>query len=371
MNTLPPMTSRRLPRSAPMTFPPSGRSRHGKLFGLPWLLALGLGLGGVAHADEPPSADLIAAAAARGREWLVAAQADDGSWGSAAFRGSVAVTSQAMMALIAGGSTPASGEHAAAVARGVDYCLACAGADGLIAGREQAAHGPMYGHAYATLVLAEVYGESEHDDQIAAVLARAHDLIVGTQNDDGGWRYQPRRADADVSVTAAVVIALRGLHNSGFAVSADCVDRAVAFLERLQNDDGGFRYLVASGPSASPRTAAALVALLAADRTGPSVDRGFAWLADHPIALERGDGYAMYGLAQAAAAHWLRGDASWEAWRVSVVGPLLDAQRHDGAWPDPSCPEYGTSAALTVLQMADGLSPLFQRTARDDEDPTE
>ncbi|MFM8636055.1 MAG: prenyltransferase [Planctomycetia bacterium] len=365
------MTTLRLPRSAPMMFPPSGRSSHGLFFGLPWLLVLVLGVAGAAHADEPPSADLIAAAAAKGREWLVAAQADDGSWGSASFRGSVAVTSQAMMALIAGGSTPASGEHAAAVARGVEYCLACAGADGLIAGREQAAHGPMYGHAYATLVLAEVYGESDHDDQIAAVLERAHELIVATQNDEGGWRYQPRRADADVSVTAAMVSALRGLHNSRFVVSGECVDRAVALLGRLQNEDGGFRYLVASGPSASPRTAAALFALLAADRTGPSVDRGFAWLTDHPITIERGDGYAMYGLAQAAAAHWLRGDASWEAWHASVVGPLLDAQRHDGAWPDPSCPEYGTSAALAVLQMADGLSPLFQRTAHDDEDRAE
>ncbi|MFM7035494.1 MAG: prenyltransferase/squalene oxidase repeat-containing protein [Planctomycetia bacterium] len=354
-----------------MTFPPSGRSRHGGLWGLTLLLVLCLGVGGAPHADEPPSAERVAEAAARGRAWLVAAQADDGSWGSAAFRGSVAVTSNAMMALIAGGSTPASGEHAAAVARGVDYCLACAGADGLIAGREQAAHGPMYGHAYATLVLAEVYGETDHDDQIAAVLARSHDLIVGTQNEDGGWRYQPRQADADVSVTAAMVIALRGLHNSGFAVSADCVDRAVAFLERLQNDDGGFRYLIAPGPAASPRTAAALVALLTADRAGPAADRGFVWLVDHPIALESGDGYAMYGLAHAASAHWLRGGASWKAWHAAVIGPLLDAQRHDGAWPDPSCPEYGTSAALTVLQVADGLSPLLQRTARDDEDPAE
>jgi len=304
------------------------------------------------------------AAARRGRAWLVAAQGSDGSWGSAAFRGSAAVTAQAVMALVAGGSTPSSGADATSVARGIDMLVASAAADGLIAGREQAAHGPMYGHAYATLALAEVYGETDRDEEIAAILARARDLIERTQNHEGGWRYQPRPSEADASVTAAMVIALRGLNNSGFAVSTDTVDRAVAYLLRLQNDDGGFRYLTAAGPGAPPRTAAALFALLAANAAGPATERGFAWLADHPVTLGSADGYAMYGLAHAAAAHWLRDDASWKAWHAAAIRPLLDAQQADGSWPDPSCAEYGTSAALTVLQMADGLSPLFHRPAR-------
>ncbi len=330
--------------------------------GLPWWGAACIALATlVSHGKEPVIQADAQAAAARGRAWLVAAQAADGSWGSGLFRESVAVTAQAVMAVVSGGSTPASGEHAAAVARGIDFCLASAGADGLIASREQAAHGPMYGHAYATLALAEVYGETARDKDIAAVLVRARDLIERTQNDEGGWRYQPWRADADASVTAAMLVALRGLHNSGFAVSADCVDQAVSYLERLQNDDGGFRYLLTAGPSAPPRTAASLFAMLVADRAGAGTDRGFAWLADHPVTLGSADGYAMYGLAHGAAAHWVRGADSWARWYAAVEKPLLAAQQVDGSWRDPSCPEYGTAAALTVLQMADGLSPLFGR----------
>lgn len=333
-----------------------------------WCMVIAIGWAAVVGRGETPaSVSRAAEAAAKGRAWLVAAQAADGSWGSGLFRESVAVTAQGVMALVAGGSTPTTGEHAEAVARGVDFCLACAAADGLIAGREQAAHGPMYGHAYATLALAEVYGETTRDDEIAAVLVRARDLIEQTQNDEGGWRYQPRQADADASVTAAMVVTLRGLHNSGVAVSADCVARGVAYLERLQNDDGGFRYLATGGPSGAPRTAAALFALLTADQTGPVIDRGFAWLADNPVTLGSTDGYAMYGLAHAAAAHWVRGTDSWAAWYAAVEEPLLASQQADGAWPDPSCSEYGTAAALTVLQMADGLSPLFGRPPRDEE----
>ena len=39
---------------------------------------------------------------------------------------------------------------------------------------------------------------------------------------------------------------------------------------------------------------------------------------------------------------------------AETAGPLA-AQQADGSWRDPSCPEYGTAAALTVLQMAVGL----------------
>lgn len=341
---------------------------HGGTCGLRHLVVFCVTVASLAgRAEEPSAGSRVQEAVARGRTWLVEAQAADGSWGSGLFRESVAVTAQAVMALVAGGSTPASGEYAAAVTRGVDFCLACAAADGLIAGREQAAHGPMYGHAYATLALAEVYGETARDDEIAAVLVRARDLIERTQNDAGGWRYQPRRADADASVTAAMVVTLRGLQNSGFAVTADCVERGVAYLESLQNDDGGFRYLSSGGPSGAPRTAAALFALLAADSKGSVIDRGFTWLAGHPVTLGRADGYAMYGLAHGAAAHWVRGTTSWDSWFATVKDPLLAAQQADGSWTDPSCAEYGTAAALTVLQMADGLAPLFGRMPRGEE----
>ena len=40
-------------------------------------------------------------------------------------------------------------------------------------------------------------------------LSRAVKLIIDTQNEDGGWRYQPQRREADLSVTVCEVMALR------------------------------------------------------------------------------------------------------------------------------------------------------------------
>jgi hypothetical protein len=319
-----------------------------------------------------PPADAVEPATDRGLRWLVQAQQPDGSWGSGPFRGSAAVTAQVVMAMIATGSTPASGPHADAVARGVEHLVGCAAADGLIAGNEQAAHGPMYAHAFATTALAEAHGEAADDGRLVDVLVAARGLIDRTQNDEGGWRYQPQRRDADLSVTAAMLVATRALHDSGFEVSAETVARAAAFLAGLQNDDGGFRYLAAAGPSGSPRTAAALFALLVAGSgEHEAIARGFAWLDAHPIGLDAADGYALYGLAYEAAARWRwRGrdaerDAAWRDWHADVAARLIEAQRGDGSWSDPSCPEYGTAAAVSILAMPNGLVPLFQADAPD------
>ncbi len=322
-----------------------------------------------AQSDAPAAHDLepqIEAAVDRGLDWLTRAQQPDGSWGSGAFRGSAAVTAQCAMALVGSGSTAGSGRGSAAIARAVAFLLASAGGSGLIEGSEAAAHGPMYGHAFATIALAEVYGETADDQTVAGVLERARVLIERTQNDEGGWRYQPQRREADISVTVAMLNALRALRNAGFDVSDTAVDNAVAYIRRLQNADGGFRYQTQPGPSAAPRTAAAVFALLAAGGSDRApIDRGVAWLDAHPIRLGSADGYALYGLFYTAAARWqLAGNGAgepWQGWYATTATALIAAQRDDGSWADPSCPEYGTSAALSVLQMPDDLTPLYQR----------
>ena len=79
---------------------------------------------------------------------------------------------------------------------------------GFIAVVAASTHGPMYSHGFGTLFLAEAYGMT-HRPEIREKLQKAVRLIIDTQNLEGGWRYQPVRRDADLSVTICQINALR------------------------------------------------------------------------------------------------------------------------------------------------------------------
>lgn len=86
-----------------------------------------------------------------------------------------------------------------------------------------------------------------------AKLSSAVELIVRTQNSAGGWRYNPAPEDADLSVTVCQMMALRAARNAGIGVAKETIDRAVDYVRRSQNADGGFMYQYRSGQCGESR----------------------------------------------------------------------------------------------------------------------
>ena len=167
-----------------------------------------------------------------------------------------------------GGSTPGRGPYGAEVDRCLDYVLKNTQESGyIVAPRRPAAPDsrPMYGHGFATMFLAECYGMARRPE-LRVKLGKAVQLIVNCQNEEGGWRYLPLRKDADISVTVCQVMALRAARNAGIFVPPENIDRAIDYVKKCQNADGGFMYYVGPGeaPSAFPRSAAAVVGLYSA-----------------------------------------------------------------------------------------------------------
>src|SRR5207253_2481625 len=115
-------------------------------------------------------------------------------------------------------------------------------------------HGPMYGHGFGTLFLAEAYG-MVHDrkdrklrERLRETLDSAVQVIINSQNGEGGWRYSPEPKDADLSVTVCQIMALRAARNVGFTVPKSVADRCVRYVRRCQErDSGGFRYMAQGG----------------------------------------------------------------------------------------------------------------------------
>jgi hypothetical protein len=290
-------------------------------------------------------------------------QNDDGSFGSGGWGRNVAICSLSGMAFMASGSTPERGPHAERIARCVDFILANTGDEGFINVPDTTSHGPMYGHGFATLFLAECYGMTMRAD-IREKLSKAVNLIVDTQNNEGGWRYQPQRRDADISVTICQVMALRAARNAGLYVPHDTIDRCVDYVKRSQNADGGFMYMLQGGQSLFPRSAAGVVALYSAGiYEGPEIEKGLAYLME---SLPRGnaanrDSHYFYGHYYAVQAMWHAGGENWRKWYPAIRDELIARQREDGSWTDSIGQEYGTAMGAIILQMPNNYLPIFQR----------
>jgi len=295
---------------------------------------------------------------------LAARQHEDGSIGSGSYRGNVAVVSLAGMAWMAGGSTPGRGRYGREIALALDYVLANAQESGYINHATFAHHGPMYGHGFATLFAAECYGMSPRP-AIREKLSKAVKLLVACQNEQGGWRYYPQRMDPDISVTVCQMMALRAARNAGIFVPAETIDRAVDYVKKSQNPDGGFMYMLSQGgESAFPRSAAAVVGLYCGGvYEGPEVAKGTAYLLQftpNPGVVRR-ETYYFYGQYYATLALWQAGGPNWDRWYPAARDDLLARQRSDGTWIDPIAPEFATAMACLVLQMPNNCLPIFQR----------
>src|SRR5919202_4218948 len=98
----------------------------------------------------------------RGLAYLSARRWRDGSFGTNGYMGNTAVTSLAAMAFMAGGHQPNRGAYGRVVTEALRFVLSKENVSGLEPGYLHnplaSPHGPMYGHGFATLFLAEVSG---------------------------------------------------------------------------------------------------------------------------------------------------------------------------------------------------------------------
>ena len=310
------------------------------------------------YEDEVTAAQQLAVT--RGLAWLAQQQAADGSYGNLSHYGAhVGITGLAALAFMSDGNMPGRGRYGETVDRSLTFVVDHASESGLLAA--ETSHGPMYGHAFATLFLAEAYGMTPRSD-VRETLRKAVRLIINTQNEEGGWRYQPVRADADISVTVCQVMALRAARNAGIYVDKEVIDRAIDYILASQNEDGGFRYMLDSGGSAFARSAAGVAALqYAGVYGGDTVGRGLAYLRRFMPPKEQTVGHYFYGHYYASQAMFLAGDEQWRRWWPAVRDELVKGQTADGSWRGQAGPEYGTAMALIILQMPNRLLPIFQR----------
>ena len=256
-------------------------------------------------------------------------QNSDGSYGTGAYRGNIAVTSLAGLAFMSSGSSPGRGPYGSQIDKALAYVMRNTSPSGFIAVHATSTHGPMYSHGFGTLFLAEAYGMT-HRPEIREKLQKAVRLIIDSQNVEGGWRYQPVRNDADLSVTICQINALRAARNAGLFVPKETVDACIRYVKRSQNADGGFRYMLQAGATSEfPRSAAGVVALQSAgEYDSKEVRDGIAYLRQFSHGLRpvgRRNNHYFYGQYYAAQAMWLEGGEPWSEWYPAIRNELITA----------------------------------------------
>ena len=302
------------------------------------------------------------AAVNKGLEFLVKRQQADGHWATDSMPSEPAVTGIVTLAFLAAGHQPGQGKYGMALTRAVDWLLESVKKNG------QIVHGdngpPMYGHGFATLCLAELYGMTHRAD-LRPKLESAIQLIVSTQNAEGGWRYQPQVSDADISVTAVQVVALRAAFNAGIKVPTETVNKAVKYIKRCQNNpDGGFSYIAGTNGSGPPRTGAGVTCLyLCGEGKSAEAKNGIRYLTEHNFARSQWEyrQHYMYAMYYCTQAFYQVGGESWKSWFTVTRDRLITEQSVEGSWSDGPGKEYATGMAVLVLQVPAGLLPIYQK----------
>jgi len=201
-----------------------------------------------------------------------------------AYAGNVAIASLAGLAFMAAGNQPDRGKYGRVVSEALRFVLDQERSDrrfpGYLQNPQASQHGPMYGHGFGTLFLGEAHGmvtDSKLRDELRDQLRLALQLIVKSQNMEGGWRYHPYTKDADLSVTVCQIMALRSGRNAGFAVPAEVVRKCIDYVKRCQDKRNGYFYYMAQGGAgpheAFARTGAGLSALYKRRRLQRTGDR--------------------------------------------------------------------------------------------------
>ncbi len=309
----------------------------------------------------------------KGLGFLAKSQHKRGSWSGGTGYGAsyeAAMTGLAGVALLSSGSTPTRGPYAENIKRAIYWTLSQQGRTGLICSRAEESRS-MYGHGFSMLFLAEsvgMVGSKKLESRIKVALQRAIKLTEGAQSPLGGWIYTPSGQSDEGSVTVTQVQALRACQNAGVQVSKALIEKSFQYLKKAKCADGGIAYSArmvrgGRGTSRPAITAAALTCLFSAGKYDDPLTKSTLnyCLTRYKTMFTRG-GHAYYTQLYLAEALYQHGGKTWQDYYPRVRDWLLKAQQGSGAWQGDSVGlVYGTSIALTILQLPYGYLPVVQK----------
>ncbi len=322
-----------------------------------------------ASPNEKSPAELVTAEAKRaidkGLGFLIRNQVKSGpkrgAFGKTGMPVGVATASLGGLALMCAGHAPGQGPYGRAIDMCVEYVLANVRDTGYIATRDRGARENMYGHGFSMLFLSQAYGMTRKAE-IRDKLKKAVELTCNCQNAQGGWRYQPKKSDADLSITVCQIMGLRGARDSGIDVPDEVRSKCIEYVKKSQNKNGSFRYTMQGGHTTFAMTAAGVTSLYSAGiYEGKEVETGLEYLMKYkPSGAQQAGGHYFYSNYYAIQAVWHAGGKHWDEWYPLIRDQLVKNQTAGGSWRSSEAGEpFGAAMGCIILQMPLNYLPVF------------
>ncbi len=330
--------------------------------------------------------------------WLVKRQSSDGAWrkpdsetetkaegGQILTRSidhiEVSLTGVVGMALLAEGSTPDSGRHAAAIRRGASFLRRAVRPDGIISPHSGVDEFVYLAHSIfetslAAMFLAEVQA-LQPQKELHAELARVARAIEGAQDErSGGWGYtfdakehppMTKRGWRLLATTHCAMSALNAIRDAGVPVSEEVLERGVGYLESCLGRDGSFTYRteLRGGKGYPGATAGALYAIARSGLRDADALEGPRERLRYTFTQLEGFGehwwfFAFFtGLAMND-----RGEGAWDTFHRHFRDVLLENVGDDGTWAEQDKKAgvtFSTAIAAFLLQLDHGHPPIASR----------
>jgi hypothetical protein len=229
----------------------------------------------------------------------------------------------------------------------------------------------MYAQGIAATALCEAYAMTENED-LRLTAQSAIDFICNAQHHQGGWRYFPGQP-GDMTVYGWQLLALKSARLGGLRVPREILDRAEAFLDHMQSDEGAYYGYLESGKKPTP-TAVGLLARMYFGwaQDDPRLARGVEYL--EKLGPSRTDVYFNYYATQVM--HHYQ-SVGWPDWNRNVRDRLIATQarrgHESGSWyfrdehGKSGGRLYTTAMCLMILEVYYRHMPLYRRRAVEEE----
>lgn len=167
--------------------------------------------------------------------WLAVHQENTGLWDPGKHEGQdsnrIGITGFTVLAFLGGGNTARKGEYRRNVLRALEALMKQQRGDGMLSPN-------IYNHSIATIALCEAYGRAR-DERIGSAARKAVDFLERAQNRDGGWRYSANAGTSDMSVSGWCVQALKTAKLSNIKIDNSVYARALLYVDSLTDKGGG------------------------------------------------------------------------------------------------------------------------------------